>query len=39
MALPKALENEYILVNIFVNILSIFISLAPKREVFNGLFM
>ena len=39
MALPKALEHEYIISNIFLNILSIFKILAPKRKVFNGLYL
>ena len=39
IALPKQLEHEYIIGNIFVNILSIFKSSAPKREVFNGLYL
>ena len=39
MALPKALEPEYIIGNIFVNILSFFQSLAPARKVFNCFFM
>ena len=36
MALPKALEHEYIIGNIFLNIFSIFISLALMRMIFNG---
>ena len=39
MTLPKSLEHEYIIGNIFVYILSIFKSLAPKRMVFNGLYL
>ena len=38
-ALHKALKHEYIIVNSFVNILSIFKSLEPKRKVFNGLYL
>ena len=39
MALPKALEHEYIIGNIFVNNLSIFKILAPNRKIFNGLYI
>ena len=39
LALPEQLDHEYILSNIFVNILSIFKSLAPERTVFNVLYL
>ena len=39
MALPKALEHEYKIGNIFLNILSICSLLAPKGNVFNGLYL
>ena len=39
MALPEQLEHEYIIGNIFVNILSMFKSFSPKSTAFNGLYL